>query len=145
MDIYRTRGTVTELWDTVQVSDKFRKREFVIEFKSTNDRGTFVDYLKLQMVQANCDILDGINKGDEVMVQWIPTGRRWKNKDNEWSYFTNLEGIDVDVISRRDGTGLEDTIDDQLPLGEDDPFATVEDAIPDASGSTNQEPDDLPF
>ena len=145
MDIYRVRGSITKVWDTQTVSDKFRKREFVIEYKDTNERGTFIDYLKLQMVQSNCDLLDGINKGDLVIVQWKPTGRRWKNQDGEWAYFTNLEATDIDVVSRADGTGSEDTIDDQLPLGQDDPFASSEEPQRTTQDPIDDIPDDLPF
>lgn len=145
MDIQRLRGKVCIVWETQSKSEKFRKREFVVEVNENNERGTFIDYIKLQMTQSNCDLLDGINKGDLVIVQWKASGRRWKNKDNEWAYFTNLEAIDISVVSRVDGTGSEDTIEEQLPLGGEDPFAKPSESIPENNGSVDDGPDDLPF
>ena len=147
MDTYRARGKIIELWETQQKTEKFRKREFVLEVSTSSERGTFIEYLKLQMVQNNCDLLDGIHKGDLVSIQWNPMGRRWKDKDNKWVYFTNLEATDITVVSRADGTGSEDAIDDQLPLegSEDDPFATEGDSPLNNNGPVDEGPDDLPF
>jgi len=145
MEKLRLRGKICIVWDTDQKSDKFRKREFVVEVNESNERGSFIDYIKLQMVQDNCDLLDGINKGDLVSVEWKVSGRRWKDKNNEWAYFTNLEAVDITVVSRVDGTGSEDSIEDQLPLGKDDPFALPDDSIPDNTGPADDGTDDLPF
>jgi len=147
MDTYRARGKIIEVWETQQKTEKFRKREFVLEVSTSSERGTFIEYLKLQMVQNNCDLLDGIHKGDLVSIQWNPMGRRWKDKDGKWVYFTNLEATDITVVSRADGTGSEDAIDDQLPLEatEDDPFALPDESIPDNNGPVDEGPDDLPF
>ena len=147
MDIYRARGTICEVWETQQKTEKFRKREFVLEVNTSNDRGTFIEYLKLQMVQDNCDLLDGIHKGDLVSILWKPMGRRWKDNDGNWVYFTNLESTGITVVSRVDGTGSEDAIDDQLPLGDsdDDPFAVEGDSPLNNDGPVDEGPDDLPF
>lgn len=145
MDTYKVRGKICEVWETQTKSEKFRKREFAVEVNTSGERGTFIEYLKLQMVQANCDLLDGINKGDLVIVEWKPMGRRWKDKEGKWIYFTNLESIGITVVSRVDGTGAEDSIDDQLPLEEDDPFAQASDLPPINTPSVDEGPDDLPF
>ena len=147
MDTYRARGKIIEVWETQQKTEKFRKREFVLEVSTSSERGTFIEYLKLQMVQNNCDLLDGIHKGDLVSIQWNPMGRRWKDKDGKWVYFTNLEATDITVVSRADGTGSEDAIDDQLPLEskEDDPFALPDEPTPNNNSPVDEGPDDLPF
>ena len=147
MDTYRARGKIIEVWETLRKSEKFQKREFVLEVSTTGDRGTFIEYLKLQMVQSNCDLLDGINKGDLVSIEWNPMGRRWKDKDKNWVYFTNLEATDITVVSRADGTGSEDSIEDQLPLEGtgDDPFASSSEPLPNNNGPVDDGPDDLPF
>lgn len=146
METYRARGKIIEVWETQQKSDKFRKREFVLEVSTSSERGTFIEYLKLQMVQNNCDLLDGINKGDLVSIEWNPMGRRWKDKDGNWVYFTNLESTDITVVSRADGTGSEDAIDDQLPLegSNDDPFTKPSESIPN-NDPLDDGSDDLPF
>ena len=147
MDTYRARGKIIEVWDTQQKSEKFRKREFVLEVSTSSERGTYIEYLKLQMVQNNCDLLDGIYKGDLVSIEWNPMGRRWKDKDSKWVYFTNLEATDITVVSRADGTGSEDVIEDQLPLENtgDDPFALPDEPLRNNDNPEDEGPDDLPF
>ena len=53
MEKQNLRGTVCELYDTKKVSEKFQKREFVIESKVTGDRGTYTDFIKLQFTMNN--------------------------------------------------------------------------------------------
>ena len=142
MDSYSLSGKAHKIWDTEQKSDRFRKREFVVEVNTSNERGTFIEFIKLQTVQDKCELLDGVHEGDLIVVKWALMGRRWK-KDDKYSYFTNVEALDINVVSRGDGSSRNDAIEDELPLGEsseDDPFST-----PAVSTPEDNEPDDLPF
>ena len=141
MDTYNLRGKVTEIWDTNVVSEKFKKREFVVEVNNRSERGTYIEYIKMQLVMNNCDLLDGIQKGDIIAVQWTLMGRRWK-KDDKNVYFTNVEARDITVVSRIDGTGTEDTIEDQYPIEPEDDIMFPAKFAP---APADDEPDDLPF
>ena len=143
METYSLRGRVHMIWDLDQFSDKFRKREFVVESKATNDRGTFVDYIKMQLTQANCDLLEGVHVGDHVAVRWTLAGRKWGKKGEE-KYFTNVEALEITVVSRADRS---ETVSDEMDLPlDDDPFANP---ITAGNESVNNDlldiPDDLPF
>jgi len=138
MESYNLRGKICELWPTQQKTEKFRKREFVVEVNSTNERGTFIEYILLQLVQNNCDELDSFNIGDMVIVRWSLMGRKWGKKGEE-KYFTNVEALEITMITKGDGTG-NDVIEDQLPLGDDALFE-----IPKNDSIPNDELDDLPF
>lgn len=140
MDIYTLSGKVHKVFDLNQYSEKFRKREFVVEVNSVTDRGSFIDYIKLQAVNQVCDDIEDLKKGDMVVVRWGLAGRKYK-KDSEEKYFTNVEAVEIDIVSREDGTGTGDTIEDQLPFEE--PENTLFD-VP-AGETPDDEPDDLPF
>jgi hypothetical protein len=88
---FEISGRITEIYQTQQVSDKFKKREFILEVKETNNTGfEFIEYIKFQTVQDKCSILDEINLHDQVKVSFNLRGRKWE-KDGQTSYFTNLD------------------------------------------------------
>ncbi len=46
---FEITGKVIDISPVMQVSDKFRKREFVIEKKESTGGTVFVDYIKFQL------------------------------------------------------------------------------------------------
>lgn len=75
---------------TQVVSDKFRKREFVLELAEEINGNTYTNFAKMQLVQQKCDILDKFNEGDAVKVSFNIKGNRWE-KDGKVNYITNLD------------------------------------------------------
>lgn len=91
-------GKLIEKFDVNQVSDTFRKREFVIE-KTENQGGMeFTDHIKFQLTQDRCNLLENLNLQDEIRVSFNIRGRRWV-KDDKVSYFTNLEAWRIEKIA----------------------------------------------
>lgn len=87
---YTVTGPLYEIFDEQQVSEKFRKREFVIEIP-----GQYPEHVKFQLVQDKCALLDGFHIGDEVTVTFNLRGRGF-NKNGQMMYFTNLEAWRVE-------------------------------------------------
>ena len=54
--VLEVEGKILEILETQQVSERFRKREFVMEY-ATNPE--YPEYLKFEMVQDRCEQLDG--------------------------------------------------------------------------------------
>ena len=46
---FEINGRLYEKYDTVSVSDKFRKREFVIEKTESTNAGEFTELIKFQL------------------------------------------------------------------------------------------------
>ena len=90
-------GKLVEKFDTQNVSDKFKKREFVIEYRD-NPNMSFSEMLKFQLTQDRCNLIDAYTIGQEIKVFFNLRGRRWE-KDGAVSYFTNLEGWKVEKMS----------------------------------------------
>ena len=82
------QGKIIEIYETKQVTDKFKKREFVIEYA---ENAQYPQFVKFELAQNNCDFLDGFSKGDFVDVQFDITGRPWTNKEGVTTYFTSLK------------------------------------------------------
>tara|TARA_R110002096_G_scaffold217142_1_gene405145 strand:- start:3856 stop:4191 length:336 start_codon:yes stop_codon:yes gene_type:complete len=94
---YELQGTLIVKNDTVQVSEKFKKREFVIETSEESNGQTYTETIKFQSVQAKCDLLDSVNVGEEVKITFNLKGKKWE-KNGETSYFNNLDAWKVERI-----------------------------------------------
>ena len=130
-------GRLAEKFETQIVSDRFQKREFVLEIKSTGATGyEFVDFIKFQTTQDKCALLDQFKVDDTIKVSFNLRGRKWE-KDGQVSYFTNLEAWRIENFSKESAEPANDT---SIPDDEssDVPFPT--DPPENDSGF-----DDLPF
>jgi hypothetical protein len=70
-----------------QVSDKFRKREFVL----TDNSSQYPQHISFQLTQDKCSLLDQYNVGDEIKVHFNLRGREWTSPKGEVKYFNTLE------------------------------------------------------
>ena len=124
---FEITGKVIEVLPVVQVSDKFRKREFVIEKKETGGTAVFIDYIKFQLVQDKCELINESFLHDDIKIWFNIKGNKWE-RDGKVNYFTNL---DAWKIERASGAST-----DQAP-----PKHNVMDDMP----PENDELSDLPF
>ncbi len=86
---FEISGKIIVKDETQQISDRFKKREFVIEVE--NERNSeWNDFIKFQLTQDRCDLLESYNLNDEVKVSFNIRGRKWE-KDGKVNYFSNLE------------------------------------------------------
>ena len=83
-------GKLLTKYDTQQVSDRFKKREFVLELAEEINGNVYTNYAKMQLVQNKCDIVDRFNEGDMVKVSFNIKGNRWE-RDGKVNYITNLD------------------------------------------------------
>lgn len=84
---YEVEGKMHRKFDTEQKSGTFQTREFVILV----EQGQYPQYIKFQLVQDRCEIIDDISEGAEVKVYFDLRGREWQGK-----YFTNLQAWRVE-------------------------------------------------
>lgn len=91
-------GKLIEKYDTQQVSDKFKKREFVLELEEVINGNIYTNYAKIQLVQNKCDILNPYNLGDKVKVSFNIKGNKW-TRDNKVNYITNLDAWRIEAAT----------------------------------------------
>jgi hypothetical protein len=82
---FDVQGKLHEIFDEQQVSEKFRKREFVLEIPD----GAYTQYIKFQLTQDKCNVLDQYKLGDDVKVNFNLSGKPF-TKNGTTMYFTNL-------------------------------------------------------
>lgn len=78
-----------------QVSDSFRKREFVVVDAS----GQYAQTIQFQAVQDRCELLDRFKVGDSVEVTFFLRGREWTNpKDGQVRFFNSLDAWKIEPL-----------------------------------------------
>jgi hypothetical protein len=130
--MFKITGTIKVMNPTVQVSEKFSKREFVL----TENTSQYPQDVLFQAVQDRCALLDTINVGEQVEVSFNLRGREWTSPQGEVKYFNSLDAWRIEKV----GQGM--------PAG--GPSNMDLNAVPstnpvDALLATNDETDDLPF
>ena len=95
---FEITGKVVDIAPVNQVSDKFRKREFVIEKKESGGAAVFIDFIKFQLIQDKCDLINESFLNEEVKIWFNLKGNRWE-RDGKVSYFTNLDAWKIEKIS----------------------------------------------
>ncbi len=122
---YEVTGKLVIKEDIQEISDRFKKREFVIEVE--NERNPeWNDFVKIQLTQDRCDLIEKVDLNETIKVSFNLRGRKWEN-NGQTSYFTNLEGWRVEKMTA-------ETISNE-PM----PEYSIEDIPP------SSEADDLPF
>lgn len=85
--MFKLTGTIKVVNDTVQVSEKFSKREFVINDASS----MYPQDILFQSTQDKCGIIDQFKVGETVEVSFNLRGREWTSPQGEVKYFNTLE------------------------------------------------------
>ena len=99
--MYTLKGELLVIGDTQQVSDAFKKREFVVNDSS----GQYAQTIQFQAVQDRTDLLDRYKVGDSVEVTFFLRGREWTNpKDGVVRYFNSLDAWKVEAAAGGEAT-----------------------------------------
>jgi hypothetical protein len=92
--MYKAKGVVKTIGPTVNVTEKFSKREFVIEMKD----GMYSQVVQFQMAQDKCSLLDTIGIGQDVEVSFNLRGREWTDpKTGQIKVFNTLDAFRVEA------------------------------------------------
>jgi len=86
-------GVIKLIRDTQVISDKFKKREFVI----TTD-GDYPQPVQLELTQDNVSKIDSYKVGDKISVAYNIRGNEW-TKDDVTRYFNSLQAWKIDKVS----------------------------------------------
>jgi hypothetical protein len=117
------KGKVAFIGEKQTISDKFAKREFVLE--------TAEQYPQLILIQATnerCGILDKLTLGQDVTASINLRGRKWTDKDGNDKYFNTIEAWKINFGSDKPALEIKDS-----PFRED------------YANSLEQEQGELPF
>jgi hypothetical protein len=126
---FQITGKVAEVYPVNRVNERFRKREFVIEHKESGSGQPYVDFIKFQLTQEKCEIIDESWLRQDVTVTFNIKGNRWE-KNGLVNYITNLNAL---------------TVTRGIAVAENGQKAIIRNVKLEDSPSESPELDDLPF
>jgi hypothetical protein len=120
---FEVEGKLIKKYDTENKTGTFQAREFVIEVMS----GNYPQFVKFQLVQDRCSLLDPFEEGEEIKVHFDLRGREWQGK-----YFTNLNAWRLEKASTPSASAPPpaDTGDGSFPSAVDEPSSAADDDLP---------------
>ena len=101
------QGKLIEIFDTIQITETFKKREFILQ---DNKNPEYPEFIKVELIQDKVSLLDNLNIGDEpsrngrIFVSPIANSiQGWKiesenlnlNQDNNDDNFNQDSGEDL--------------------------------------------------
>lgn len=117
---FEVEGKLYKVYPTEQKTATFQTREFGIEIMS----GNYPQYIKFQLTQDKCAIIDGFNEGDAIKVYFDLRGREWQGKIlsnlNAW----RVEGANQSPVKSA-STSMDNT-SSTPPAYSDDAFAGLD-------------------
>lgn len=97
-------GILHAISETQQVSEKFKKRDFVLKDTSSQ----YPQFISFQLTQDKCGIIDNYSLAQEIKVHFNLRGRQWDSPQGETKYFNTLESWRIESISNTHGMKNED-------------------------------------
>ena len=128
--MFNVTGTLKEIFQEQQVSDRFRKREFVITVNSSQ----YPQYISFQLTQDKCGLIEPFQNGEEIKVHFNLRGREWKDKEGKIKYFNSLEAWKIERAAAGNTNPVSNTV--STPVKEESGTESF---------STKTIDDDLPF
>lgn len=101
--MYKLTGTIKVIKDTIQVTEKFAKREVVVSDNSS----MYPQDILFQFTQDKCDILDGYIEGESVEISFNLRGREWTSPQGEVKYFNTLDAWRIEKLNSEGSSGIE--------------------------------------
>ena len=85
---YELIGNLHKIYPTEEKSASFQAREFVVVTEEN-----YPQYVKFQLTQDKCGLIDSYKEGEKIKVFFDLKGREWQDK-----YFTNLGAWKLDKV-----------------------------------------------
>lgn len=120
---YEITAKLHKVFEIQSKTEKFQAREFVLETE-----GQYPQFLKFQLTQDRCSLIESYKEGDQVKVHFDLRGREWNEK-----YFTNLNAWKIEAGAAQ-SAGPPPAVDSGFPTAEPKVLAKEDEVL-----------DDLPF
>lgn len=115
---FHITGRIHHIGDTEQKTERFRKRDFVLEL-AENPR--YPQYVQFQLTGDRCESIEAFRQGDEIRVEFSLRGREWKGRDGVTRWFNSLDVWTIDRAAEAGAPGDEPPLPEEPPPFLDEP------------------------
>jgi len=108
MENLQAVGVLIKIFDEQIISDKFKKREFILETGSPE----YPEYVKFEMTQDKTGVLDNYGVNDPVEVSFNLKGRKWTDPQGVDKWFNTLQAWKINPAGETAGANVVHAEDD---------------------------------
>ena len=90
------KGRLIDKMPAIQITDSFKKQEFVIEFAENPE---YPELIKFETIQDKCGLIDKFEIQTELMVSFNLKGRKWDDPKGGAKYFNTLQAWKISKLS----------------------------------------------
>ena len=87
MESLQALGVIIKIFDEQVISEKFKKREFVLETGSPE----YPEYVRFEFTQDKTSVLDNYMVNDPVQISFNLKGRKWTDPQGVDKWFNTLQ------------------------------------------------------
>jgi hypothetical protein len=113
------QGKLIKKFATQVISEKFSKREFIIEVENKKNP-QYNDKIKVELTQDNCDLIEKFNVGSEIKAFINIKGKEYINAKQEVNYFNSIQAWKIESVGSN--YQMSDTMSDSIANSTDLPF-----------------------
>jgi uncharacterized protein DUF3127 len=88
-------GIIKAKFDTTVVSERFKKRDFVL---TVEPGSPYPQHVSFQLVQDKVSLVDNFAIGEEVKVLFNLKGREWVSPQGETKYFNTIDAWRIEKV-----------------------------------------------
>lgn len=85
--MFKLKGEIKAINEEVQVTVKFKKKEFVL----IDDSSQYPQFINFQLTQDRCALIDSYSVGQRISVDFNIRGREWTDKTGNLKYFNSFD------------------------------------------------------
>lgn len=89
-------GTLHEVYPTQQITDKFKKRDFIVEIPN----GNYLQHIKCELTNDNCAKLDGVRIGSQIKAKCDLRGKIYVKKDGTKGQMNSVVAWQIETQQR---------------------------------------------
>ena len=121
-----TNGRLHAVFDTKQITERFHKREFVLEIAENSN---FPQHVAFELTGDRVGEIEAFKVGDTLEVEFSLRGREWTSRTGEVKYFNSLDVRSVRPAGGGASGGTRDR-DNGRPSSDLDPPPFGDDDVP---------------
>lgn len=95
--------------DVQQITERFKKRELVLEL---GDNSRYPQFVLFQLTGDRTELLDGFRVGEEVKLDFSLRGREWTSPTGEVKFFNSLDVWTIDRANPPSDDGFDQSIEE---------------------------------
>ena len=118
----KAKGTIYKINETQNISEKFKKRDFVLEIKNNE---AYVQKVMFTLILDKVDAINSYSVGDSVEVDFDLQGKEWTSPDGTVKFFNTLSVKQIDKSNESTAEANSEKINERVEVqseGDDLPF-----------------------